>query len=210
EQFASGNLLRIVAVEGVDGELHPGTELGIDLGKLVLGQAEEHGDGLKLSDDHQAIGVGRVHDIAGVNQTQPDPAADGSGDAAIGELQFGVVNLALIRGDRAIKLANQCCLRVKLLLRDDTFLKEKLVALEIDFGVLALRLILGELTLGLFELDLKRSWVNLDQNIPLVNVLTFLEGHVDNLTVHASVAEWLPGSRRSIDLSCPIHSLLTD
>src|SRR5207237_5317593 len=94
-------------------------------------------------------------------------------DAAIGELQFGVVNLALIRGDRAIKLANQCCLRVKLLLRDDTFLKEKLVALEIDFGVLALRLILGELTLGLFELDLQRSWVNLDQNIPLVNVLTF-------------------------------------
>src|SRR5207249_12088740 len=65
-------------------------------------------------------------------------------------------------------------------------LKEKLVALEIDFGVLALRLILGELTLGLFELDLKRSWVNLDQNIPLVNVLTFLEGHVDNLTVHAA------------------------
>src|SRR6184192_4461267 len=32
----------------------------------------------------------------------------------------------------------------------------------------------------------------------------------EGLAGDASVAEWLPGSRRSIDLSCPIHSLLTD
>src|SRR5438046_5110593 len=53
-------------------------------------------------------------------------------------------------------------------------------------GAVALRVVLSKLTLGLLALDLKRSCVNLDQNIPLVNVLTFLEGHVDNLTVHAA------------------------
>jgi hypothetical protein len=186
EQFARGNLFGIVAVKGFDGKLNSGTQLGIDLGKLVLRQAEEHGDRLKLSDEHQAIDVGGVHNIAGVNQTEADTTADGRSDVGKGELQFGVVNLALVRGDRAIKLANQCRLRVELLLRDDAFLEEELEALKIDLGILALRLILGELALGLFELDLKGPRVNLDEKIPLLNVLTFLKRHVDDLTVHAA------------------------
>ena len=186
EQLASGNLPRVVAVVGIHGEMNSGAELAADLGKLVLRKAEEHGDGLKLRDDHEAIGIVGVHDISRINEAQADAAIDGSGDPAISELKFGIVNLALIGFDGAVKLTDKRGLRIELLLRDHAFVKKKLVTLQVDFRVLALGLILGKLAFGLFELDLKRPRINLYENIALVHELTFSKGHIDNLTVNAT------------------------
>src|SRR5205807_1548369 len=168
EQLASGNLPRVVAVVGIHGEMNSGAELAADLGKLVLRKAEEHGDGLKLRDDDETIGIVGVHDISRVNEAQADAAIDGSGDPAISELKFGIVNLALIGFDGAVKLTDKRGLRIELLLRDHAFVKKKPVTLQVGFRVLALGLILGKLAFGLFELDLKRPRINLYEKIALV------------------------------------------
>ena len=77
-------------------------------------------------------------------------------------------------------------MRIELLLRNDAFFEQKPVAFKIDFGVLALRLILGELTLGLFELDLEGTRINLREEIPLMHVLTFAKSNIDELPVYAA------------------------
>ena len=67
KKLAGGNFLCIIAVEGVDAKLNARAEFGADLGKLVLRQAEEDGDGLKLGDDQQAIRVVSVNDVPRVD-----------------------------------------------------------------------------------------------------------------------------------------------
>ena len=84
-----------------------------------------------------------MHDVADIDEAETDAAADRRSDAGIGELEFGVVNQALIRCNGAIKLANQCGLRIELLLRDDAFFKEQLITLKIDLCILPLRLVLA-------------------------------------------------------------------
>ncbi len=63
----------------------------------------------------------------------------------IGELELGVVNLALIRGNGPVNLANQRALSIELLLRNDALFEEKLVPLKINLRVFALRLVFSEL-----------------------------------------------------------------
>src|SRR5713101_7985767 len=106
-----------------------------------------------------------MNDVAGINETQADAAADRRGDAGIRELQLGVIDLALIGLNGAVKLANQRRLSVELLLGDDAFLKKKLESLEIHFGVSALSLIFGQLPQGLGKLDLEGTRVDLREKI---------------------------------------------
>src|SRR5712692_1222418 len=127
-----------------------------------------------------------MHDVAGIHKTQADAAADRRGDTGIGELQLGVVNLALIRRDGAIKLADERVLSIELLLGDDAFLKKKLESFEINLGVSAQSLILGELPLGLCKLDLERTWIDLCEKVAFVDKLTFPERDTRELSVHAT------------------------
>ena len=104
----------------------------------------------------------------------------------VSELEFGVVDLSLIRGNRSIELPDQCGLGVKLLLGNHAFLEEKFEPFEIYFGVSALGLILGKLPQGLFQLDLEGAGVNLREKIAFVDELTFLEGDTDELAIDAA------------------------
>ena len=63
---------------------------------VVLGNREDDGDRLQLRDHDEAVGVGRVHDVARIDLAQSDAAADRRGDARVGELQLGVVDRALV------------------------------------------------------------------------------------------------------------------
>src|SRR5260370_4989528 len=127
-----------------------------------------------------------MHDVAGIDETYTDAAGDRGRDAGISELELGVVDLALIGGDGAIKLADQCGLCIKLLLGNDAFLKKKFESFEIYLSVSALSLIFGELPQGLCELDLERTRIDLREKVSFVDELAFLEGHTDELTVHAT------------------------
>src|SRR5260370_16879558 len=122
-----------------------------------------------------------MHDVAGIAEAETDTAADRCGDAGISELQLGVVDLALIRRDGAIKLADQCGLGVELLLRDHAFLKKKLESFEISFGVFALGLILGELPHSLCKLALAATRTHLSQNISSLDALPFLHSNTSRL-----------------------------
>src|SRR5437016_5775691 len=127
-----------------------------------------------------------MHDVAGIHEAQTDAAADRRSDAGIGELKLGVVNLALIRGNGPINLANQCALSIELLLRDDALFEEKLVPLKIDLRVFALGLVFSELPKRLLKLDLEGTRIDLREKISLVNELAFLEGNADQLAVNAT------------------------
>ena len=50
--------------------------------QAVLRDGEDHRDRLQLRDHHQAVGVARVHDVAGVDLAQAEAPADRRGDAA--------------------------------------------------------------------------------------------------------------------------------
>src|SRR6267143_190787 len=113
-----------------------------------------------------------MHDVAGIHEAETDATADRRSDAGIGELELGVVNLALIRGNGAINLANQCALSIELLLGDDALFEEKLIPLKIDLRVFALRLVFSELPQRLLELDLEGTRIDLREKISLVNELT--------------------------------------
>ena len=98
-------------------------------------------------------------------------------------MQFGVIDLALVGLDRTIELADGCGLGVELLLGDDAFLEKQFVTLQVHFGVVALGLILGELTLGLFELNLKGARIDFREQIALFHILPFFESDIDELAV---------------------------
>jgi hypothetical protein len=49
---------------------------------VVLGNREHGADRLQLRDDDDAVGVGRAHDVAGIDLAQADASADGAGDLA--------------------------------------------------------------------------------------------------------------------------------
>src|SRR6266513_1402713 len=127
-----------------------------------------------------------MHDVAGIHEAKTDAAADRRSDAGIGELELGVVNLALIRGNGPINLANQCALSVELLLGDDPLFEEKLVPLKIDLRVFALGLVFSELPQRLLKLDLEGTRIDLREKIALVNELAFLEGNADQLAVNSA------------------------
>src|SRR5713101_2799121 len=186
-ELACGDLGRVVAVVGLNRKLRTGGELREDRRELILRKAENHRDGLELCDDEQTAHVGSVDNVAGVNEAQADASADRRSDAAIDELELGVVDLPLIGANGAVKLANECCLSIELLLRNDAFLEEKLETFVINLGVLALRLVFGELAFSLFKLHLERARVDLRQKIALVDELAFFEGNVDELPIDAAV-----------------------
>ena len=91
-------------------------------------QREDHVDRVDLADHHQAVGVGRVHDIAGVDQAGADAAGDRRGDGGEGELHAGVVDLGLVVLDRGGELVDRGALGVQRLLGGGVFLDQALVA----------------------------------------------------------------------------------
>ena len=144
----------------------------------VLRHGEDDCDGLKLRDDHEAIGVARAHDVARINQTQPEAAADRRADARIGELQPRVFHLARVHAERAFVLAYQRGLRVDLLLGDRILLEKRLIALEVEARVFEERSVARELSFRLLQLDLEGPRIDLGQELALSYDLAFLEHRV--------------------------------
>src|ERR1700682_4390685 len=103
----------------------------------------------------------------------------------IKDLELGVVSRALIGLNGSFKLTHLRQLRIDLLLGDDTFFVEQLVALVIHLNVAELRLIFGELPFSLFELHLIRARIDFGKILALANELPFLEINFDNLPVDA-------------------------
>ena len=125
-------------------------------------QRKDDGDGLQLCDHQQTVAIGGVDDVSDIHQAQPDAPTNRRGYVGIDDLQLGVINRALISLDRALKHADLRTLCIELLLGDDALFVEKLETLIVHLHVAKLRLIFGELTLSLLELNLERTGIDVD------------------------------------------------
>ena len=114
KQGAGGETSCVGAVPRLGHQLVAAPHLGEDLGKLVLWQGKDDGDGLYLGDDDQAGGAGCGDDVADVNLTQADDAVDGRGDACVVEADAGLLNGSTVCGQGADGLAGRCFLRLRL------------------------------------------------------------------------------------------------
>src|SRR2546425_12679391 len=65
----------------------------------------------------RSVGIAGPHDVAGIDEPQSHAAAHRGGDARVGELQPGIVDLAIVDLHRALVLPHERCLGVDLLLR---------------------------------------------------------------------------------------------
>src|SRR4029077_1196448 len=106
-------------------------------------QGEDNGNGLELGDHEKPGGIGGVHDVSHIDQTQSHAAADRGRNVSVNQLQFCIIDGGLVRLDRALKLADLCLLGIHLLLGDHSFVVEKLEALEVNLYVMKLSLVFG-------------------------------------------------------------------
>ncbi len=106
------------------------------------------------------------------------------GDACVGELQLGVVDLTLVELDRAFVLADQGLLRVHLLLCDRVLCVQRPVALDVDACIREQRLVARHLAFELRELRLVGARVDLGKEISLLHHLPFPEQYPHQLAVH--------------------------
>jgi hypothetical protein len=60
----------------------------VDADHGFFGQGEDQGDRIDLVDDHQAIGIGRVHDIARIDQARTDAAGEWRIDGGVAQLHL--------------------------------------------------------------------------------------------------------------------------
>ena len=86
-------------------------------GRCVFRDAEDHGDGLKLGNHRQGIGIGGMDNVAGVHQAQPNASGNGRGDVGVDDLQLGRIHLALVKLHGAFVLVDGRHLGIELLLR---------------------------------------------------------------------------------------------
>ena len=83
----------------------------------------------------------------------------------MGELQFGRIQLGLVRLHRALQLAHQGLLRLHLLACNRVFFQQTLVALQIELRIAQLRHIARQLSFGLGQLSLGIAVIDLGQHI---------------------------------------------
>jgi hypothetical protein len=77
-----------------------------------------------------------MHDVSGVYKPKPHSAIDRRRDVAVDQLQLLIIDLCLIRLDRAFRLPHSRLLGIELLFGDYAILKELLITPKIDLRVL--------------------------------------------------------------------------
>ncbi len=158
-------------------------ERPVDLGELLLGQGEDHRDRPDLGDDHDPRGIGRMDDIAGIDQPQPGAAGDRRDDAGIGKHRLGVFNGALVGLHLRHELGDQRLLGVVLLAGRRIGRGQLCIAFEIDAGIAEPGLVHRLLGDRLVELGAVDGGIDVGQDEILLDVLAFLEIHAHQLAV---------------------------
>ena len=177
----------LLAVVGVHRDRRAARDAREHRGNAVLGDGEDDGDRLQLGDHDEAVGVGRVHDVAGIHLAQPGPPGDRRRDAAVRELDLDALEQAAIVLHRALVLADERALGIELLLGNGIGLRQRLVAREIEARVVQQGLIASELALVLRQLRLEGLAVDLGQQIALADQLALAKLHAQQLAVDTGV-----------------------
>ena len=152
--------------------------------QLVLGKAEERGNGIELRDQHQPVGVAGVHQVAGIHQPQPGDAVDRGADLRIVEAEAGRVDLRLVELHRSFELSHQRRLIVGLLVGDQLLRDQLAIAIEVQPGALELRLVAGQRALGLVELVGEGARIDARKHLAGLDQLPLAEEHLLEPPVH--------------------------
>ena len=112
------------------------------LGERLFRQREHDRDGAKLGDDHQAVRVVGVNDVALVHLPDAGAPINGRTNRGVIELDLGAVDGRLVGFHRRFELADQRLLRVVDLLRDDFCGQQVGVPFQVHAGVGELRFVL--------------------------------------------------------------------
>ena len=147
----------------------------VDGNQLCLGHRKHGIDGPHLGDGDDACGVRWAHHIAHIGLAQAQAPTDGCGDAGVAQLQLGGIDLGLVGGYRAFQLADQSFLGVYLLGCDRILGEQVLVALQIELGIFELGLVALQVALGLGQRGLVTAGINFSQQLPGLDLITFLE-----------------------------------
>src|ERR1043165_5091196 len=158
-----------------------------DLRQVIFRDTEEQVDRLQLRDHEHAVRIGRMNDVARIDETQTNASGNRRRDAGIADVDFRSVDLSLIDLHDAFVLMDRGDLRVELLFRNRVFTVGQLITIEIDVRVFEQRLVTQWLSLCLFELRLKRTRIDLREQVALLDHLTLAVVDADQLTVDATL-----------------------
>src|SRR5215467_923909 len=173
---------RPVAVIGEDLEW-PLRHLPGDLAKRVLWQPEHHRNRLNLRDNDQSVRVGSTDNVAPIHQSYSGAAADRRHDRRVSELYGRVVDCGLVSLHGRLKLNDQRTLRVDGLSGRIFTRGQSSRALIVEPGVRQQSFVACLRRLCLCKLCLKWTWVNLRQDVALVDVLAFDERYLVQVSV---------------------------
>ena len=166
-----------------------GGQLLIDARHIFLRLGEDHGDRLQLRDRDDPGLLPGVDEIALVDEAESRAARDRGADGRIVELRPRGVDCRRVGGDRRGELQHHGVLRVELLLGGEVLLGERGEASEIELRIGEIGLVLRFLGDGLLERGLKRSGVDLGQEIALLDHLAFVKADLHDLAVDTGAHE---------------------
>src|SRR5579872_538984 len=125
--------------------------------------------------------------VALIGKAQSDAPAQRRGDSAVGELQFLIVDLRLIRAYGSLKLPDGRVLRIHLLLGDYAFLAQLVVTRVVDSGIVELRLVASQLSLHLLECHLEGPGIDFRKEIAFPNKLAFRKINLLELSIDSAL-----------------------
>ena len=133
--------------------------------------------------------------IADLRQRDSREAVNRRSDFGEAEIQLRVFNGGFVRFDLCLRRQVRLNCVVQFLLADGLFLRERRVALHVQFRFARLRLVLRKFGLGLIQRGLKRARINLKQQIAFFHLAAFgvvlreqITGYLRvDLRVHKSV-----------------------
>src|SRR5437867_7415951 len=102
------------------------------------------------------------------------------------DLKIGAIDQGLVGLNGAFILRDRSSLEIDLLSGNESFLQQQLITLLFHLCRLKLRLVASQLSFGLGELNLERTFVDFGEQIALLNKLTFTKCDMLELAVHAA------------------------
>jgi len=144
------------------------------LAEVVFWDGEDHGDGLNLRDNGEREISGRLHDVAGIDETQADPSGDWRDDVAIVHLDLIELDHAFVEFQSALLLENDFFLIVESLFRDGVAVPGIVITLEVHLCLGEKIGVAFERTLCLKQGGLVGAGVNVNQRIAFADELALL------------------------------------
>jgi hypothetical protein len=140
---------------------------------------------LQLGNDDDAVGIGGMDIVANVNTADARAPLDGRGNCRVLKLSLCIVDTRLVAFDLRLEPRHGGLLGIEGLLAGEILRSERDVAFEVRPRALQLSFVLGLRRPRLTERCLKRTRIDLRQQVALAHCLAFLERNLLQLAIDA-------------------------